>query len=61
MGTKRCVACARDKNVPEAEAAWDQQWNRDSANRDFLAQQQKVLDDIYAEKASMQRMKEQAE
>eukprot|EP00959_Pyramimonas_sp_CCMP1952_P204809 4282828-Pyramimonas_sp.AAC.1 len=61
MNTKRCVACAQRKSLPVEQAEWDEQWKRDSANPNLLAQQQKLLDDIYADKCNMQRMKEQAE
>ena len=53
--------CADKKTLPDAAAAWDEQWKRNSKDPDLLAQQQKRLEQICAQKAAMQRMKEQAE
>eukprot|EP00959_Pyramimonas_sp_CCMP1952_P129962 2717922-Pyramimonas_sp.AAC.1 len=60
MSAKRCVACAQRKSLPVGQAEWDEQWKRNSADPNFRAQQQKLLDGIYADKCNVQRMKEQA-
>eukprot|EP00959_Pyramimonas_sp_CCMP1952_P325860 6820996-Pyramimonas_sp.AAC.2 len=59
--TRRCVACTQRKSLPVEQAEWDEQWQRHSADPNFRAQQQKLLDDFNADKLNMQRMKEQAE
>eukprot|EP00959_Pyramimonas_sp_CCMP1952_P229128 4791066-Pyramimonas_sp.AAC.1 len=56
MNTQRCSTCTQRKSLPDEQEKWGEQWRRHSADNDFRAQQQKLLDEC-----SAQRMKEQAE
>eukprot|EP00959_Pyramimonas_sp_CCMP1952_P276640 5782559-Pyramimonas_sp.AAC.1 len=58
--TKRRSKCTQRKSLPAEQEKWDEQWQRHSADNDFRAQQQKLLDECSADKSSAQRVKEQA-
>eukprot|EP00959_Pyramimonas_sp_CCMP1952_P439820 9207939-Pyramimonas_sp.AAC.1 len=47
--------------MPAEQKKWDEQWQKHSADHDFRAQQQKLLDECSADKLNVQRMNEQAE
>eukprot|EP00959_Pyramimonas_sp_CCMP1952_P460197 9479466-Pyramimonas_sp.AAC.1 len=60
-GTRRCSTCTQRKSLPAEQEEWDEQWQRHSADHNFRAQQQKLLDEFRAAKLNAQRIKEQAE
>eukprot|EP00959_Pyramimonas_sp_CCMP1952_P251685 5258799-Pyramimonas_sp.AAC.1 len=53
---RRCSECTQIKSLPAEQEKWGEQWRKHSADNDFRARQQKLLDEC-----SAQRVKEQTE